>query len=414
MVKIPTKYSNDFIETILAENIRRLVISAVIMSLIEIGVFLTAIRHASVISIYQIVIILFNILMLPLLLILRNKINFTKFKIFMVYLMVIFHIIWAAIYTDASRTAYPDLDVLISPYMLIVYGAAVFIYMKPIWSLGVFSTSFIVFMVLLLFEQYSPLTIIGNIWNALALNLFAWITSYIIFAFRLRIFVDQKELKQAQLKSDALLLNIIPEKIVAELKETGNTTPEQFDQVTVLFSDLYNFTEISRQLTPDLLLAELNELFTAFDKIMEHYQCERIKTMGDAYLSVCGMPQPNPNHTELIAKSALAMVNYLEDRNKSHNLTWQIRIGIHSGSVIGGVVGVKKFIYDVFGDTINIAARVEQHSAPMKINVSETTYKLIKNKFSFVPRNPIQVKGIGQMQMYFLQLKTKDKDLKSY
>jgi adenylate cyclase len=207
---------------------------------------------------------------------------------------------------------------------------------------------------------------------------------------------------QEKEKSDKLLLNILPVRVANDLKETGKTEPEVFDNVTVFFSDIVGFTKISSQLETPVLINELNSIFTTFDNIIEQHQCERIKTMGDAYLAVCGMPEINPNHAENIINSAIDIVDYLTERNKTVNIQWKVRIGIHTGKVIGGVVGVKKYIYDVFGDTVNTASRMESNSEPMKINISETTYQMVKNKYKAIAREALSVKGKGNMNMYFI------------
>ena len=204
-------------------------------------------------------------------------------------------------------------------------------------------------------------------------------------------------------KSDKLLLNILPVRVANDLKETGKTESEIFDNVTVFFSDIVGFTKISSQLETPVLINELNSIFTAFDNIIEQHQCERIKTIGDAYLAVCGMPEINPNHTENIINAAIDIIEYLTKRNQNiGGIKWEVRIGIHTGKVIGGVVGVKKYIYDVFGDTINTASRMESNSEPMKINISETTYQIVKDKFKATARDSLSVKGKGNMNMYFI------------
>lgn len=209
-------------------------------------------------------------------------------------------------------------------------------------------------------------------------------------------------IKQEKEKSDRLLLNILPVRVADDLKRTGRTTPESFHDVTVFFSDIVGFTNLSAGLAPEVLIDELNELFTAFDEIMARNGCERIKTIGDAYLAVCGMPEHNEHHAANIVQAAVEIVRYLVERNSQASLKWQIRAGIHSGRVVGGVVGVKKYIYDVFGDTINTASRMESCSAPMMVNVSQSTYDLVKDEFSFVAREPVEVKGKGEMRMYFV------------
>jgi adenylate cyclase len=211
-----------------------------------------------------------------------------------------------------------------------------------------------------------------------------------------------KELEWEKEKTEELLLNTLPLKVVNELKQNGKSEPESFEDVTVYFSDLVGFTTISSELEPGELIDELNQLFTGFDDIMERNGCERIKTIGDAYLAVCGMPERNENHAENMIHAAVAIKRFLEERNLKSQIQWQIRIGIHSGRVVGGIVGVKKYIYDVFGDTINTTSRMESNSKAMCINVSDTTYSLLKNRFAFIAREPMEIKGKGLMQMYFL------------
>ncbi|MDX9973638.1 MAG: adenylate/guanylate cyclase domain-containing protein [FCB group bacterium] len=203
-------------------------------------------------------------------------------------------------------------------------------------------------------------------------------------------------------KSDRLLLNILPARIADELKQTGKTKPELFDDVTVLFSDLVGFTRQSATLSPTALIGELNDIFTHFDAIAEANACERIKTIGDAYLAVCGMPIPNPNHARNLVQAASQMVAWLQERNSVSSLQWFVRVGINSGPVVGSVVGTKKYIYDVFGDTVNTASRMESHSEPMRINVSEATRLLARDYFTFLERPPVEIKGKGSMKMYLV------------
>lgn len=204
-------------------------------------------------------------------------------------------------------------------------------------------------------------------------------------------------------KVEELLLNILPVKVVNDLKEKGSTQPEGFERVSVFFSDIVGFTKASSVMDPDELISELNDMFTAFDDIFSRHQCERIKTIGDAYMAVCGMPVTNENHAENILNAAIDVINYLNDRNSSHKHQWKIRIGINSGKAVGGIVGVRKYLYDVFGDTVNTASRMESNSEVMRINVSENTYNLLKDEYKFSERQPLEVKGKGLMKMYFLE-----------
>lgn len=203
-------------------------------------------------------------------------------------------------------------------------------------------------------------------------------------------------------KSEALLLNILPPKVADDLKRTGRATPERFDDVTILFSDIVDFTAISSSMDPTALIEELNRIFTAFDAILDRNGCQRIKTIGDAYFAVCGLPDPVSDHAHRIAVSALEMLDYLDSSKNPGSPPWEIRIGIHTGPVVGGVVGVRKYIYDVFGDTVNTASRMESNSIPMRINVSETTKRLLEDHFSFDEREPLPVKGKGLYKMYFI------------
>ncbi|MEA3445443.1 MAG: adenylate/guanylate cyclase domain-containing protein [Bacteroidota bacterium] len=229
-----------------------------------------------------------------------------------------------------------------------------------------------------------------------------------IIAMIILIFYFQKQrsnkiITAEKAKSDELLHNILPAKVVKELKENGKSNPENFQEVTVFFSDFVGFTKLSSAIKPETLIAELNELFTRFDEIMEKHECERIKTIGDAYLAVCGLPEKNPGHVNNILHASLEISEWLAQRNKNNSLNWQIRIGVHSGNLIGGIVGIKKYIYDVFGDTINTASRMESNSEAGCINVSEQTRKQAQNHFTFIERPKIEVKGKGKMKMYFLK-----------
>ena len=207
-----------------------------------------------------------------------------------------------------------------------------------------------------------------------------------------------------QQQSEKLLLNVLPAKVAADLKEKGKSDPETFDNVTVFFSDVCDFTEMTANLEPNLVIAELNDIVSNFDRIFKENGCERIKTIGDAYLAVCGMPEESKNHIDNIIQSAIESLEYLQERNSKNSLQWKIRIGIHTGVVVGGVVGVEKYIYDVFGDTINVAFRMEQKSQAMMINISEYTKKLVEDKYEFIEREEVFVKGKGDMKMYFLKV----------
>lgn len=207
-------------------------------------------------------------------------------------------------------------------------------------------------------------------------------------------------------KSDELLLNILPAEVAEELKANGKAEAKHFDNVTVMFTDFKGFTRISEQLSPQQLVDELHCCFKAFDEIISNYSIEKIKTVGDAYIAVCGLPLPDENHALKILNAAVEIRNFmLQRKEKMGDKTFEIRIGINSGSVVAGIVGVKKFAYDIWGDTVNTAARMEQNSEAGKINISETTYHLLtrdmKNTSAFTYRGEIEAKNKGKMKMYF-------------
>jgi class 3 adenylate cyclase len=210
------------------------------------------------------------------------------------------------------------------------------------------------------------------------------------------------ELRAQKKKSDDLLLNILPEEIAEELKETGQSVARMYDNVSVLFTDFVNFTQMSEHLTPAALVAEIDTCFKAFDDIITRHGLEKIKTVGDAYIAVSGLPADNPRHAEDVVKAALDIKAYMEDRRNTLPDTFGIRLGIHSGPVVAGIVGVKKFAYDIWGDTVNTAARMEQHGEAGKLNISGATYDLVKERFNCVYRGDIEAKHKGAMRMYFL------------
>ena len=204
-------------------------------------------------------------------------------------------------------------------------------------------------------------------------------------------------------RSEDLLLNILPSEVAEELKDKGTAEARYFNDVTVLFTDFKGFTTVAERLTPQQLVNELHNCFKAFDAIMGKYNIEKIKTVGDAYLAVSGLPVNNPKHAEDIVNAAIEIKNFMTVRKKELGImTFEIRIGIHSGSVVAGIVGVKKFAYDIWGDTVNTAARMEQNSEAGKINISESTYNRVKDMFNCSYRGEIEAKNKGALKMYFV------------
>ncbi len=212
-----------------------------------------------------------------------------------------------------------------------------------------------------------------------------------------------KTLAVEKAKSERLLLNILPPSIAQQLKQEERTIADSFPEVTVLFADIVGFTELSAQ-TPAIELVEiLNVIFSEFDQLTDEHGLEKIKTIGDAYMVVGGLPVAKPNHAEAIAAMALDMQETMTGFCAQTGKALSIRIGINTGPVIAGIIGTKKFIYDLWGDTVNIASRMESHGIPGSIQVSESTYKRLKTQYTFEDRGLIQVKGKGQMNCYLLK-----------
>ncbi|NEQ66167.1 MAG: PAS domain S-box protein [Symploca sp. SIO2D2] len=203
-------------------------------------------------------------------------------------------------------------------------------------------------------------------------------------------------------RSEKLLLNILPQPIAEQLKQAQGSLAQQFDQVTILFADIVGFTPLSSQIPPLELLDILNQIFSAFDQLAEKHGVEKIKTIGDAYMVAGGLPIPQDNHTEAIANMALDMQQAITRFHTGQKKSFQMRIGINTGSVVAGVIGIKKFIYDLWGDAVNVASRMESSGVAGKIQVTAATYERLKEKFVLEKRGDILVKGKGKMTTYWL------------
>ena len=213
------------------------------------------------------------------------------------------------------------------------------------------------------------------------------------------------ELAEEKEKTEGLLANILPQYVVEELKEKGTSTPKVFDEVAVMFTDFVGFTTITQKLPPKDLIKELNTIFTRFDEILEQHQSERIKTIGDAYMCVSGLSASNTTPASNLLRISREMLTALKEINEALGTDWQIRIGVASGNCIGGIVGTKKYQFDLFGDTVNTAARMEAYSSPGCVNIDAKTYEAVCNEPSFIfkARPLTAVKGKGDQQMFFVE-----------
>lgn len=203
-------------------------------------------------------------------------------------------------------------------------------------------------------------------------------------------------------KSERLLLNILPATIVEKLRESPDTIAERFEECTILFSDIVGFTEMSHKLNAVDLVRLLNEIFSEFDDLAEKHNLEKIKTIGDAYMVVGGLPEPSQEHAERVARFALDMLEVIRRHRELSDLPLEIRIGIASGDAVAGVIGKKKFVYDLWGSSVNTASRMESSGIPGQVQVTEFTYELLKDKFHFERRGTVDLKGLGQMNSYLL------------
>jgi adenylate cyclase len=221
---------------------------------------------------------------------------------------------------------------------------------------------------------------------------------------------DQEQAYLAQLqneraKSERLLLNVLPRAVAERLKAGERTIVDSFIDATVLFADIVGFTRIASRNSPARTVQLLNDLFSSFDRIAEQFNLEKIKTIGDSYMMVSGLPVLRPDHAEACANAAFEMLEALRVFNRRHQLDWQMRIGLNQGPVVAGIIGTKKFAYDLWGDTVNIAARMEAYGQPGRIHVSAVMRRSLEGKFDFDPVGQIEMKNVGPMETFFLRKK---------
>ncbi|KIC38127.1 adenylate cyclase [Ruegeria sp. ANG-R] len=213
---------------------------------------------------------------------------------------------------------------------------------------------------------------------------------------------NTRELKREKEQVEKLLLNLMPRSVYEEYKTFGVVTPQLYDPVSVLMLDFVGFTDMVASQDPSVTVTELNDIYSAFDRIGEQFGCERIKTIGDAYITVAGLPDPTPDHAKAIASTAIRFVRYLTRRNLSHPHQWRCRIGLASGSVVGSVVGIQKYVYDIFGPAVNLASRLQEFSEPMTITVQDEVAHVLKDQFDLENIGSREIRGFGEQDIWCL------------
>jgi adenylate cyclase len=278
---------------------------------------------------------------------------------------------------------------------------------KPRHGLIMFLSVVVIFIIAAFVQPYNP-----RLTNNLPPNLITWlfvmntvgVSTYMILAIYYYVWrndILSRLVLREQEKADALLLNILPKEVATILKNENRVIADQFESTSILFADVVNFTPMSATMTPTELVELLNEVYSFFDTLVEKYDLEKIKTIGDCYMVAAGVPRRRPDHALVLTQLALNIRDYV-DQNEFNGHKLNFRIGINSGSVVAGVIGRKKFIYDLWGDAVNTASRMESHSAGGFIQITEATYNLIKEDFVCKPRGTIQVKGKGEMPVWFV------------
>ncbi len=286
----------------------------------------------------------------------------------------------------------------------------IIIFLSFIFSIGDFKV---------LFLTYVPTTIlyvvlkfiIGPIMDLGFSNPLLGIVVLLVFSYTQRNnkfneYRANRELTYEQNKTNELVELILPKKIIEEIHKTGGSEPKLYKDATIVFTDFVNFTSISEKMTPGQLITELDEIFSNFDNIIERHSLHKIKTIGDAYMFAGGIPEVDENHHINVMNASLEIMaymrRYITDKNAKNEAFWDIRIGINTGKVVAGIIGEKFFSYDTWGDTVNIASRMESASEKGQINISESTYNIIKSSFNCTYRGRIPIKGKGEVGMYFV------------
>ena len=322
----------------------------------------------------------------------RNFIIFrdTVFVGYFIYLIVyhsvmggfigsVFYILYAIPVISGAQILYQKKSHRINWYFIYMITAVILYFLEPYISKGMVSLP----------HRIILLTLLNN---------FILIASLIF----LSINYHTNIIKAEKLKSDELIHSILPAPVVSELNEHGKSNPIMIPRATAIFMDFVGFTRITQEMGPHELVAILNEHFTNFDQIFVKHKVEKLKTIGDGYMAVGGLPETNNSHPLDVALAAMKVLSYMEEKNKVNLIEWKLRVGIHTGPMVAGIIGETKFSYDVWGSSVNLCSRLETASKPGCINVSEEFMEFTKDFFEFEPRGFIEIKNREPVNMYFL------------
>jgi class 3 adenylate cyclase len=287
--------------------------------------------------------------------------------------------------------------------LLLIVAAYTFVRLRLVYAAGVAFLTTVGYNVGELLVGDSPLGAIlrTNLYLVTA-NVIGMVACYGIEFYTRRDFLQRQLLKAEEQQVEDLLLNVLPEPVCARLKQERAWMAESFSEATILFADIAHFTELAAHVTAEEVVALLNRVFSAFDELVEKHQVEKIKTIGDAYMVVGGVPVTRPDHAEAVAELALDMLDAVRRLNIVRDEPLRLRLGIHTGPVVAGVIGTKKFSYDLWGDAVNTASRMESHGLTDAIHVTRSTYERLRSRYVLQRRGVIEVKGKGEMVTYLL------------
>ena len=270
------------------------------------------------------------------------------------------------------------------------------------WTMMFVYTLLVVSKAVVLQSSTETIFLIGNLFYLSFMNVAGMFVSYMLEASARIEFLQRQALAYEKQRSESLLFSILPRKIAKRLTQNRGTIAQEYPIASILFADIANFTPLSEKLTPTELITLLNELFSEFDRLVEHHGVEKIKTIGDCYMVASGVPNPRIDHAQAIASLAIDLVRYINNFAQKYRYPINLRIGIHSGGVVAGVIGQQKLMYDLWGDTVNTASRMESHGEVGKIQISRATYDLLGNEFICESQGEIDVKGKGKLETWHL------------